>query len=326
MAKAPSFWDPRKVSDRYIPDLNRAREEGRKAGVAPVKEQIKKGNRHLLIGIDYELDFADDGRLPVKGMYDDLARFCERVIKGVLEEYHTDYIFSFDKHPPHVIHGDTWWKDELGNPPDLTLPVQMRLDDPNPRRPVFMCNYLDGRKSNPVFPTTMKAHTLTYAKHLQATGQGDIWVFTSHCREGTDGVCLPAALMEIIEWASVARGIQPIYLYKGMIAEVDWFGPFRPCMDVPTHPQGGLQTQYLDYIKACKTTEFAGEAEDFCVNWGVRQALEYYGGQPDILKRINFIGNCTSAIVPNSQVVKDLHAFMDEKGINVITHDAPFTR
>lgn len=325
MAKAPSFWDPRNVSNPlYVPNLQRAREEGKKAGIASASEQIKKGDCHLSLGIDYEDDFMPHGRLPVQGMYEDVERYCDRLIKGICEEYYTHIMKTFDKHPPHVVHGDTWWADEFGNPPNLSLPVTMTLDDPNPKKPAFKCNYLDGSPSKIFFPTTMRKHTIKYWNHLNATGQGDIWVFTSHCREGTNGINLPGALVEVIEWAAAARYIQPIYLYKGMIAEVDWFGPFRPCMDVPNHPQGGLQTQYLDIIKACKTTDIAGEAEDFCVNWGVRQVLDYFGNEPDVLKTIRFIGDCTSAIVPGSQVVKDLHDVMGKSGVKVITHNEPF--
>jgi hypothetical protein len=73
----------------------------------------------------------------------------------------------------------------------------------------------------------------------------------------------------------------------------------------------------------CKSTQIAGEAEDFCVNAGTLQILEYYGNQPDVLKRISFLGDCTSAIVPNSDVVKKLHKTMKDKDVRVVNHDAP---
>ncbi len=322
----PSFWNPDNVRNPlYVPNLGRAREEGRKAGLEKVSRQLKRGgSRNALILIDFERDFGDKGRLPVTGAYDDAVRLGERLIKGTLDEFYTDLIATIDVHPSTVIHGDTWWADEMGNPPDVSFPLFMVLIDDNVNRPVFEANWVDGRPKKKYSPTLMRTHTVKYAKHLQATGQGNIWVFTAHCREGTDGINLVPALAELIEWASTARGYETMFMHKGHIAHVDWFGPFRPCMDVPDHPQGGIQTAYLDVIKECATTEIAGEAEDFCVNAGVLQVLDYYNDQPDVLRSIKFIGDCTSAIVPNSDVVTNLHATMKQKGVQVIMHDSPF--
>lgn len=322
----PSFWNPKNIADpHYVPDLGRAREEARKAGVEKAGRQIKRGGaRHLLIGIDYEKDFGDKGRLPVTGTYADMERFGERFIRGVLEEHDTEWIFTIDIHPPSTIHSDDWWRDEQGNPPATDLPMWMELVNDSESNPVFEGKWVDGRPSKKFRPRLMPRHTHKYSKHLTATGQGNIWVFTSHCREGTDGTSLIPALAELVEWGATARDIQPTFMYKGMIAHVDWFGPFRPCMDVDGHPQGGLQTKYLDIIGECKTTQIAGEAEDFCVNAGVLQVLEYYGKKPDILERISFLGDCTSAIVPGSDVVKNLHKMMKDKNVQVVTHDAPF--
>jgi len=321
--KRPSFWDPRKVSSNFAPDLHRAREEGRLARITSVKDQVESGGRHLLVLIDMERDFMPDGRLPVKGSFEDVERLGERIIHGITGEHYTDIMVTIDKHPPITIHSDVWFRDELGNPPDVTLPVRMVLDDPNPKRPVFKGHYVDGSVKTYV-PNAMPKHTVAYWQHLNKTNQGDIWVWPDHCREGTDGVSIVPALAELIEWAAVARGFEPVYLYKGMIAQVDWFGPFRPCMDVPSHPQGGLQTAYLDYIGVCRSTEFAGEAKDFCVRWGMMQALEYFGSNPDVLGRVSFLNDCTSAIFPDSPDVKALDAAMQAKGVQLITHDAPF--
>lgn len=321
----PTFWNPNNFGDpNYKADLGRARAEGLRAGVEKVSRQLKRGApRNLLIGIDWEDDFGERGRLPVNGAYADAARFGERIIRGVLEEHYTDFIFTVDIHPTEVIHGDTWWVDELGNVPDASVPLFMVLVDDNPRRPVFEANWVDGRPTKLYVPRLMKEHTVTYAKHLKATGQGNIWVFTAHCRQGTDGTNILAPLAELIEWAAIARGVQPMFMYKGQIAQVDWFGPFRPCMDVPNHPQGGIQTVYLDIIPECASTEIGGEAEDFCVNAGTLQVIDYFRSRPDILNRIRFLGDCTTPIVPGSQVVTDLHATMKANGVRVIKHDDP---
>lgn len=331
MSNFPSFWSPDNVyNPNYVPNLQKAREEGRNAGLSPV---YKQKDRHMLLAIDLEKDFMDykpstDGttfsRLAVPGSLNDAVRFCERLIKGTLEEFYTDLLFTFDQHPVHVIHGDSWWRDDKGTPPDVNLPVLVkRVDD---KDPVFEATFISGDPNKILYPTLMKKHTFEYAKHLENTNQnnGYIWVFTSHCREGTDGRSLLPAISELLEWACSARKNEVIFLYKGMIAHVDWFGPFRPCMDVPNHPQGGLQRIYLDKIRECDTIEIAGQAYDFCVNAGVRQILEYYKDDKSVLESIKFIEDCTSPIVPNSDVVKDLKNIIKQNNVKMIKHDSKF--
>lgn len=321
----PSFWDPRNISNlNYVPNIAAAIAEAVKLTLKPAKKQKEEGNANLLIIIDPEKDFTPGGRLGVNGTFEDIERLGERIIEGTLSEHYTDAVITIDQHPEFHISSPTWWLDEFGNMIDATLPVMLTLIDNNPNDPVFEGLNVAGKKLGKVRPRLMKKHCIKYAEHLQATGQGSIWVFTPHCLQGTDGIQVNGALRELLTWFSVARKTDLSFLYKGHIAQVDWFGPFCPCMEVPGHPQGGWQTIYLDKIRDSKTTEIAGEAEDFCVKCGVDQVIEYYGNQPDVLKTIKFLGNCTSAIVPGGDAVKALHKNMSDNGVQVINHDAPF--
>lgn len=319
------FQDSSKIREFYSPDIAAARKAGRALGLRPASTQ--KGNEKFLVMIDMQWDFSDKGRLPVPGTFDDVERLIQRIQRGVMHEEYTGFIVTFDCHPPHTIHSDSWWVDENGMMPDVALPVRMSLTDPVSQFP-FTGNFVNGTQVK-YRPRLKRKWTVeTYAQQLKAKGQ-DIWVFADHCREGTDGVMLIPALAECLEWASAARDIQPVYMYKGMIAETDWFGPFRPCVDIPTHPQGGLQTQYLDLFRAAARVEITGEAEDFCVRAGMEQVLEYFGSDPDVLRRINFIENTTSPIFPDdpakgSTPNADFKSKMRGLGVQTIRHDASF--
>jgi len=324
-----SFRDPNRIREFFSPNWHLAREAGRKLKLTPATRRRKAGDSRLLILIDEEWDFGDTGRLPVIGTFDDVERLIKRIEAGVMGEKYTDIILTIDEHPPVSIHSDAWWLDDQGNPPDVSVPLMMNLTDPNDQFP-FIGRWVDGRPEKPFRPALMKDWTVNkYAPHLLATGQGPIWVFADHCRAATDGVAIIPALAECIEWACAALSIQPIYMRKGHIAETDWFGPFRPCMDIPNHPQGGLQTQYLDMIRAASRTEITGEAADFCVKSGMIQVLDYYGNPADrsVLERVSFITDCTSPIVPDSPgntANADFRAGMAAKGVNMITSDSPF--
>lgn len=329
------FLDPTLAHGPYRPNLELARKMGllaRKQGVRPAQKLIAAGKSRLAIVIDGETDFADDGRLPVKGTYADTWRMCQRIYKGTMEGHYTGILLTIDQHPAITVHSEVYWEDEQGNPPDVTLPVMMFLDDAKARFP-FLATFIDGSPKRRYRPRYNPKFTVEqYAPHLLNTGQGPIWVFKSHCRMGTDGIQLIAPLAELVEFMAVALEIEPVFMAKGHIAQVDWFGPFRPCMDVPTHPQGGLQTQYLDLIRAANNTDIFGEAEDFCVRNGMKQVLEYYGNDRPVLERIAFVGDCTSPIIaddpkagPGKMPNADFRREMASKGVKIITHDTPFT-
>ena len=320
LTNKPTFWDPSKVEQWYAPDFEAAMREGRNAGVLAAS---KRPEKNMLLMIDNQWDFTEKGRLPVTGMFDDVQRLCERIIEGVYSGYYTDFMVTFDCHPPLVIHGSSWWKDEDGNGPDVTLPVMMKLVDPATAK--FEATFISGDPSKYYYPVYDRKGAVEYAQHLEATNQngGNIWVFTAHCKVGTEGISLVPALAEVLYWACAALKTEPICVWKGMIADRDFFGPFWPCMPKHGHPQGGIQTVYLDRFQKCVNTDVVGEAEDFCVEAGVRQIIEYYtdAQQLDILNRIRFIDDCTSPIVPGSDAIAAFKADMGKAGIQLINHD-----
>lgn len=332
------YTDPNLIRTFYAPNLELAHAEGlkwRRRLTSAAKRERRNGGR-LLVGIDLQWDFSDAGRLAVPGTFDDLERLIDRIIRGVFEEeYYSDFIITHDNHPEHVIHGETWWEDENGNPPDVSVPVHMELVDPKGRMP-FLCHYLTGAASKPFRPRLKREYTINeYAPHLKQTGQGDIWVFAPHCKFGSDGVMLIPAFQELLAVVAVALDLNITHMYKGHVPDTDWFGPFRPCMDRPGHSQAGLNTELLKRVAINLITEVAGEAADFCVRAGELQFGHFYGpgnayGQdPAVLNRVKFITNCTSPIIPDNPVTgktpnADHRKAMAALGVQAIEHNWAF--
>lgn len=340
----PSFFRAENVYNPfYMPNLQAAIEEGnvlrRERNLKTAAELEAEGVKRLLAIIDAQKDFMDYysfvttvlqpyGRLPVSGSLDDMFRLCLRIIRAVYASYYTAYISTFDWHPDHPIHGATWWKGAGGVMPVVTLPVKMRLVEASSK--TFQCLNLDGSDQGyfrPVFRIPgieQDDWTVEYGEHLLATGQGDIWVFTSHCRMGSEGAALHPVLDEVLAWAAAAMMFQRANLYKGQIAKVDWFGPFMPCMEVTGHPQGGKQVEYLDSFENARIIDVAGEAEDFCVHYGKEQALQHHADNAEVLEAMRWITDCTSPIVPGADHVVMQNQRAKAAGVQFITHDEPF--
>ncbi len=327
----PLFFDPIKAGLWYNPDIGAAMQEGIKYGVdqllKPADTLIERNIAHAMMMTDLQSDFRDKGRLPVKGTDAVILRTCERLINGVVDDFYAGIIFSLDGHPPFHISFDYYWRDEKGNPLDLSKHGKaaiLTLEDE--AKGVFKAQAfnVNGPYTVGYFqPRFDPQDAVAYWKHLQATKQGPIWVFVAHCVIGTNGVNLHPLLAETIAFACGARSIQPTIIHKGHLANTDWFGPLEPCRRDASLPHGGFQNKVIDEIKRFSTVEFTGVAEDFCDFSMKKQMMECLEGT-SFIGKLRFITDGTAPIIPNAQHVLELNAKAKEAGVKFIQHDTPF--
>lgn len=329
----PAFWDPRKAYIDYVPDLEAAYREGVAYKLAHNLESahslIKRGVNHAIMLTDLEEGFRDNGELPVIGTDDVVLRVAVRLLNGTVTPYYTTIVYSLDGHPLQHISFDTYWRDVKGNALDISKHGKagcLRLVDED--KAIFEAYAFDEQGNTYVIglyrPQFDPFGAVAYWKHLQKTGQGDIWVFVTHCVIGTKGANLHPLLMEVIAFAAGARSIQPTILNKGHLHDRDWFSPLVPCLPDPSHPQGGFQKGVIDdAFKPALTVDFAGVAEDFCHYYMLLHTMEYLAGTP-YLQKLRFMTDGTAPIVPNAKHVIALNARAQAEGIIFITHDSPF--
>jgi nicotinamidase/pyrazinamidase len=328
----PRFWDPRKAYMNYVPDVEGAYREGVELklanGLKSAHRLMQQGVRHAIMLTDLQQGFRDDDELPVSGTNTVVLRVSARIVNGTVEDYYTSYVYSLDGHPTQHISFDYYWRDSNGNPLDLSRHNRagcLTLDDED--KAVFRA-YGFGA-NGPYDIGYYRAafdpmDAVDYWKHLQATGQGDIWAFVAHCMIGTNGANLHPFLQETLAFVAGARSIQPTVLNKGHISNTDWFGPLVACRPDPSHPQGGFQKQIVDdAFKPADTVDFAGVAQDFCDYNMKRQTMEYLAGT-EYLERLRFITDGTAPIIPNAAHVLELNKQAEDAGVIFITHDSPF--
>lgn len=308
----PSYYEAGDVGKRYEPRLNLAAEEAVAANLS-LSSQDK--DKTMLVVIDMQQDFImpeekdsqgnvirPAGTLMVADAVDDVRCLIEYIYN--CPESISSILLTMDQHIPWQIFYGRWWKDREGNAPAPYASVSE-----------------EDVKTGKIRPLLEKGWSLKYPTRLKQTGQAPLMIWPDHCMIGTDGAALVPALAEAVHWLAVGRGIQPIYLFKGTVPQTEHYGPFSPCVEVSTHPQGGLNTTLLDQIAAHKKILYAGEAEDFCIREGMRQTLDYFGkSHPDALKKIRFLTDCTSMVFPDNRQEAD--NFLDEmagKGIQITT-------
>lgn len=331
LTHVPAFFDPKKAALDYKPDISAAMHEGIAYGL---EHKLKSANELISLGIghafmltDLQNDFRDKGRLAVKGTDDVVLRVCLRLLQGTYVDHYAGVFYSQDGHPIWHMSFDYSYHDKDGKALDLSKhggAAIMKLVDrkkaifevtafgpSGPYRVGYYQPYFDG------------ADMVEYSDHMEATGQGPIWVFVGHCILGTDGVNLHPLLVETLAFMSGARKMQPNPIFKGHLRKTDWFGPLRPCRPDPNHPQGGFQKAIVDDMKQFKTVDFAGVAEDFCDYNMKLQVMEYLEGT-EYMAKLQFITDCTAPIIPNAEHVQKLNAKARAAGVKFITHNAAF--
>jgi len=340
----PKFFRPEKAFENYEPDTTNAYREGLEYalehGLESAQRLMAKGISHAAMYTDLQSGFRDKSRsLPVK-VVDSTGRVinstdivvlksCVRLINGTVTDYFTVLVASQDGHTTNHISFDRYWRNNKGLALDLSGRKAACLTLEDEKKCVFRCYGFTATGTEDIGYFRAQFDPLDsvqYWKHLQATGQGDIWVFVPHCELTTPDVNIHPLLAECLAFASGARSIQPIILAKGHISTTDWFGPLVPCRPDNSHSQGGFRKDIVDdFFKPVKTAEFQGVAEDFCDYFMKRQTMEYLAGT-EFLERLRFLTDGTAPIIPNSPKVATLNAEAAKAGIKFISHDTPFNQ
>jgi nicotinamidase-related amidase len=330
LSYTPKFFRPEKAYEDYSPDIAGAMMEGveyaLKHGLDSASKLMERGIKNAIMLTDLQNDFRNRRwRLGVEGTDDVVLRIASRIINGTVNEYYSGLVESLDGHSKWHTSFGIVWRDRNGRPLDLrqTKVACLRLFDE--KKAVFEAySPADGSIIGYYQRLYDPLNAVKYWKHLQATGQGDIWVFDVHCVLGTDGADQHPLIVEAVSFLCGARSIKPTTIYKGHIDTTDWFGPLEPCMTIPGHPQGGFNKEVVEQIKLFDT-EFAGVAGDFCDYYMKKQTMTYLSGTP-YMHNLRFITDGTAYIIPNAPHVIAQDAEAERQGVRFITHDTPFAQ
>ena len=286
----PSFYDPANVETIYDVDFQRAYESGLK----DFKSSASKDDPRILLWlIDVQVDFvfpAPTGRLTVPNALEDTRKTVEFIYNNV--DSITQIAASLDTHTPFQIFYPTWWVNEDGEHP----------------APFTVISHDDLQKGL-WKPVTEPVWSMRYVSELEKSGKKQLLIWPYHCMEGTIGRSLVPALSEAIMYHAGARMAQPTYLTKGTIAHTEFYSVVEPEVKYPKHPDGGLNTRFLDMIAQFDLVYVTGQARSHCVLETMNSTLRYFGNKPEVVQKLRFIDDATSSIPgfeqPTEEAIKD---------------------
>jgi nicotinamidase/pyrazinamidase len=305
---APSLFDVQDAfKGPYAPRFQSFTEAGRQASLTAAHSDTEK---IALILVDYQHDFVDPtGTLYVPGSQQDVARLLTWFYANAHKI--SSIYASLDTHLPFQIFYSSWWKNpQTGEHPQPYTTIT--VDD------------VTNMKWVPVIDPNW---SVRYVHQLQEKAKKDLMIWPYHTMEGTLGHMLVAPLCEAIAWHCAARNAQPTYVVKGRTMRTEYYGIFGAEIPDPEDPESSLNVTPLDAVMKHDRVYIAGEAKSHCVLETKRQLLGRFGNQPELLKRLHLLRDCTSSVqhptIDFDALAEAELAVMEQQGVQMVLSTEP---
>jgi nicotinamidase-related amidase len=250
--------------------------------------------RNLLLIIDMQNDFMENGSLPVKGSHKDSENISNFIYNNIDKLYRI--AISLDTHSPLQIFHPPWWVDQNGN-------------NPKPYTTITLADLDAGRWMAVIDPIKSR----TYVEKLESNAKKTLMIWPFHCIQGTYGNALENQLSNMIYFYSIAKKSNIQKLVKGNDPFTEMYGIIKPEYDERNY----INLEFLNQIQDYDKVYIAGEAADFCVYESVKQILTHFSNDLKVLKKINILEDCMSAVT--GKTIAEIYSNLPEaKSINFV--------
>ncbi|WP_242308353.1 hypothetical protein [Bacillus cereus group sp. BfR-BA-01524] len=229
--------------------------------------------RVMVIGIDFQNDFMENGELGVPNSHRDIRNITNFIYKNLNKI--TTIAVSLDTHDLHQIFHPSWWVDREGNHP---VPFTIITTD-------------DVEKGIWIAVEKQK-ESLDYLRNLEKIGKKQLCIWTYHCIEGTNGAALEGQFSNMIHFHSIARNTKIEKIVKGQNPLSEMYGMIKP--EYAVGDEGNYE--FLNSLKSYQKIIIAGEAKSHCVLESVKQIVEHYTDDRSVTSNIYLLDDCMSSI------------------------------
>ena len=265
-------------------------------GMAESENLSQKGEKTLLLAIDMQNSFMENGSLGVPRSHGDVERLCKFLYSYA--ENISDITISLDSHDPLQIFHPVWWKDNNGfNPPPFTT--------------ITATDIAAGKW----IPIKYNEDSLNYVLNLERLGKKQLTIWPYHCLKGTIGQSLECMFSNLIYFVSTAKRIPITCVIKGEDPLSEMYGIFKP----EYSKTACINTRLLESIACYQKVYIAGEASSHCVLESVKQIAEFYKDDKKITSGINVLTDCMSPIPGfEAGTEREFQALAEQYGIKLV--------
>lgn len=294
MSAVPSIYSSDDAyADFYAPRTAQFVAEGAQAQMRPAPKDTTK---RALVLIDVQYDFVHpNGNLAVPGAQDDLARTVDFIYRNA-EEISSIYV-SLDTHREYQVFFNPWWQyEDTGEHPSAFTAIGL-----SPKGEAI--DLSSGRRVRPLIAP--KWTLGTYLPTLRDKAKKNLMIWPFHTMEGTPGHCLMPALSEALSFYASARLSQINFITKGTSPFTEHYGIWGAEVEYPGDPSTGINAPMLDVLAQHDEIYVAGQAKKHCVFETVAQQLFYFKNEPDVIRKMHFLDDCTSPVAGMPQAFED---------------------
>lgn len=269
----------------------------RKANKNQLSAATTDKQKILLLIIDMQNDFMENGSLAVPNSHSDVKNLVSWMFKNI--EKITDIAFSLDTHFPFQIFHPSWWIDENGKHPDpFTVITKEDLDDKKWKAVNF------------------QKESYEYVQGLESKGKKKLVIWTYHCLQGTFGNALENQISNMVYFHSAVRNSTPIRLVKGQDPLSEMYGIIKAEFD----PKNIVNTEFLNKLLGYDKIVIAGEAKSHCVSESIKQILEFFEEEkPKKLQGMYILEDCMSNIPGfEDESEADFKNFKEKHHVNIV--------
>jgi nicotinamidase-related amidase len=264
------------------------------------REELKlasqNAERVLVIGIDVQQDFMENGALGVPGAHKDVENFTRFIYDNM--DRITKIAVSLDTHNPYQIFHPCWWVDDKGNNPDPFTAITLADLDAGKWKPII----------NPIA-------SRNYVENLEKLGKKVLVIWTYHCLQGTSGCALENQFANMLYFHSVAKKTTVLSLVKGQDPLSEMYGIIKPEYAAKNY----INLDFLNSVEKYDKIVIGGEAKSHCVLETIKQILEYYHDRPEVTKKIYVLEDCMSTIPSFEDSTEDaFRQFKSQYKINIV--------
>jgi nicotinamidase-related amidase len=241
-------------------------------GLPPSKEDVEKV---LLLAIDMQKDFMENGSLPVPGSFGDVERTTKFIYDNLSKI--SQIAVSLDTHLPQQIFHPYWWVDSKGN-------------NPAPYTVITLKDLDEGKW----FPVIAPMESREYVEGLEKQGKV-LCIWTYHCIQGTEGHSLESQFANMIYFHSDAKKMAVHVIAKGQDPLSEMYGIIKPEFS----RKNLVNTVFLNYMEKFDKIIIVGEAKSHCVLESIKQIAEHYHNvvnKPEMTQKVYILEDCMSCI------------------------------
>lgn len=236
------------------------------------KAFLEKANQEktLLLVIDMQNDFMDNGELGVPGAHGDVWNTVSFIYKHLRQISHI--AISLDTHQPNQIFHPMWWVDKNGNHPAPFTTIS----ESDVKKGIWK-------------PVQQEQETLHYLNRLEKIGKKQLCVWSYHCLEGTNGAALEGQLANMVQFHSVLQRTNTMFVNKGRNPLSEMYGIISPEVE----DGFGVNSSLLEFIDTFDKIIVVGEAKSHCVLESIKQIVTHL---PHKGKDLIVLEDCMSSI------------------------------